>query len=109
MRQTRLPASASAAPRLTVVVVFPTPPFWFISAMIRMGVTSVSLRESSRFMGISQGVTCYWILDTRGALNDRSRLRVTSIKEQVSPYPAHQIKEPFRRGWEGFFFVLRPS
>src|SRR4051795_13131886 len=36
MRQTRLPCSARAAPRLTVVVVLPTPPFWFISAMIRM-------------------------------------------------------------------------
>src|SRR5687767_12127257 len=37
MRQTFWPASASAAPRLTVVVVFPTPPFWFINAMIRVG------------------------------------------------------------------------
>src|SRR5688572_4865234 len=35
-RHTRLPSSASAAPRLTVVVVFPTPPFWFITAMVRM-------------------------------------------------------------------------
>src|SRR5688500_18239027 len=36
IRQTRLPSSARAAPRLAVVVVLPTPPFWFISAMIRM-------------------------------------------------------------------------
>src|SRR5437867_3566399 len=36
MRQTRCPCSARAAPRLAVVVVLPTPPFWFISAMIRM-------------------------------------------------------------------------
>src|SRR6185437_7643362 len=35
-RQTRLPSSARAAPRLTVVVVFPTPPFWFINAITRM-------------------------------------------------------------------------
>src|SRR3954447_11374855 len=35
--QTRLPASASAAPRLTLVVVLPTPPFWFITAMTRGG------------------------------------------------------------------------
>src|SRR5437762_10902986 len=37
IKQTVLPSSARAAPRLTVVVVFPTPPFWFIRAMIRMG------------------------------------------------------------------------
>src|SRR4051794_9094439 len=36
IRQTLLPSSARAAPRLTVVVVLPTPPFWFIRAMIRM-------------------------------------------------------------------------
>src|SRR3954470_16484100 len=36
MRQTVLPISARAAPRLTVVVVLPTPPFWFIRAMVRM-------------------------------------------------------------------------
>src|SRR5439155_12698508 len=32
----RWPSSASAAPRLTAVVVFPTPPFWFASATILM-------------------------------------------------------------------------
>ena len=31
------PYSASAAPRLIVVVVLPTPPFWLASAMIRAG------------------------------------------------------------------------
>src|SRR5688572_24282574 len=36
MRQTFRPASASAAPRFTVVVVLPTPPFWFIMAMTRV-------------------------------------------------------------------------
>src|SRR3954451_5423201 len=35
IRQTVFPSSASAAPRFTVVVVFPTPPFWFINAMMR--------------------------------------------------------------------------
>src|SRR2546423_13102074 len=44
MRQTRFPSSAKAAPRLTVVVVFPTPPFWFISAMIRMAAASLRAR-----------------------------------------------------------------
>src|SRR5688572_15033526 len=36
-RRTRRPRSARAAPRLTVVVVLPTPPFWFMRAMVRMG------------------------------------------------------------------------
>src|SRR3954468_4237031 len=34
---TRRPYSASAAPRLIVVVVLPTPPFWLHIAMIRAG------------------------------------------------------------------------
>src|SRR5947209_5001953 len=33
-RRTRDPASARHAPRLTAVVVFPTPPFWLLSAKI---------------------------------------------------------------------------
>src|SRR6266704_425934 len=35
--RTRRPYSASAAPRLIVLVVLPTPPFWFAIAMIRAG------------------------------------------------------------------------
>src|SRR5262245_31010804 len=31
---TRLPFAASAAPRLQVVVVLPTPPFWFMTATV---------------------------------------------------------------------------
>ena len=34
---TRRPSSASAAPRLIVEVVLPTPPFWLHSAMMRAG------------------------------------------------------------------------
>src|SRR6476661_10444576 len=34
---TRRPTSARAAPRLMVVVVFPTPPFWLHMAMMRAG------------------------------------------------------------------------
>src|SRR5215469_2122444 len=33
--RTWAPRSASAAPRFITVVVFPTPPFWFATAMIR--------------------------------------------------------------------------
>src|SRR6056297_2500210 len=32
--RTRFPSSTSAAARFMVVVVFPTPPFWFVTAMI---------------------------------------------------------------------------
>ena len=34
MGRSVLSASLSAAPKLTAVVVFPTPPFWFAMAMI---------------------------------------------------------------------------
>src|SRR5690606_40507468 len=39
-RRTRRPYSASAAPRLIVVVVLPTPPFWLQTATIRAGPCS---------------------------------------------------------------------
>src|SRR5215208_4088454 len=55
MRQTFLPSSASVAPRLTVVVVFPTPPFWFIRAMVRM-IAAAPWRTSDRsLIGLSRG------------------------------------------------------
>src|SRR3954451_8633893 len=38
---TRRPYSASAAPRFTVVVVLPTPPFWLQSAITRAGPCEV--------------------------------------------------------------------
>src|SRR3954463_6934001 len=41
MTRTRRPASARAAPRLTAVVVLPTPPFWLATAMIRPGRTAL--------------------------------------------------------------------
>src|SRR5579859_4017901 len=36
MSSTRRPRTASSAPRLTVVVVLPTPPFWLAMAMMRV-------------------------------------------------------------------------
>src|SRR5690606_38889793 len=61
---TRAPLRASAAARLTVVVVLPTPPFWFAIVKIRVasgsGKTSASrarlrrvISESSRARGVS--------------------------------------------------------
>ena len=41
MRHTRRPESARPAARFTLVVVFPTPPFWFITAILRMGFLSL--------------------------------------------------------------------
>src|SRR5919201_5698832 len=38
--RTRWPFSASAAPRLTAVVLLPTPPFWLATATIRAAGTS---------------------------------------------------------------------
>src|SRR3954471_22047143 len=68
MRQTVLPISARAAPRLTVVVVLPTPPFWFIRAMVRMGCRlrgprepSVSVLVTSRIIGGRGAKTRYFL------------------------------------------------
>src|SRR5271170_1587459 len=41
-RRTRRPCSARAAPRLIVVVVLPTPPFWLQTATVRAGPCSIS-------------------------------------------------------------------
>src|SRR3954471_22202112 len=96
MRHTRFPASARAAPRWTVVVVFPTPPFWFISAMIRIGWTSVSrgrasvYRKSLGFLGISQGSH----VSVRGPLffvrciaaTDNGRLTTDQNKRTLPPW-----------------------
>src|ERR1700758_888197 len=40
--RTRRPCSARAAPRLIVVVVLPTPPFWLQTATVRAGPCSIS-------------------------------------------------------------------
>src|SRR5262245_23165958 len=52
---TRRPYSASAAPRLMVVVVLPTPPFWLHIAMTRAGPCSVRAGGSGRY-GIGRPV-----------------------------------------------------
>ena len=49
------PASARQAARLTAVVVFPTPPFWFARAKTVLGTASIVLRgrtASGRFLAI---------------------------------------------------------
>src|SRR5258708_14713727 len=40
-RHTRRPSRARPAARLTLVVVLPTPPFWFITAILRIGFLSL--------------------------------------------------------------------
>src|ERR1700716_4043151 len=45
MMSTWAPRSASAAPRFMTVVVLPTPPFWFATAIVR-GVKTTMLRPS---------------------------------------------------------------
>src|SRR5437867_2330618 len=44
--RTRFPASARHAPRLTAVVLLPTPPFWLAMAMIRAVRTLSAFRDS---------------------------------------------------------------
>src|SRR3954469_5362591 len=58
IRQTRLPSSARAAPRLVVVVVLPTPPFWFISAMIRMIRLRAKRLPVMRMVGPARRANC---------------------------------------------------
>src|SRR5690242_11753957 len=41
MMQTRFPFSARAAERFTAVVVLPTPPFWLITAILRIAWHSI--------------------------------------------------------------------
>src|SRR5579884_2316981 len=48
---TRQPNSASAAPRLIAVVVFPTPPFWLHSAITRAGRGSTGGRGWASSLG----------------------------------------------------------
>src|SRR5208282_949425 len=52
MRQIRMPVSASAALMFTAVVVFPTPPFWFMMAIerIRSSLVSADYRVVSAFL-----------------------------------------------------------
>ena len=53
MTRTRSPPEASAAARLTALVVLPTPPFWFATAMIRVLVGTLNLAspiDSRRFI-----------------------------------------------------------
>src|SRR5919112_204172 len=86
MRHTRRPASASAAPRLTVVVVLPTPPFWFIRAIVRMGHRPW-FRILDRIIGEGWG-------KTSGHWDERRDQMLDAWGEK---------KETFRRGGEGFF------
>src|SRR5262249_16893750 len=51
MHRTRNPFSLSATPRLRVVVVFATPPFWFASASTRATAGAVSDAGTPRKLG----------------------------------------------------------
>src|SRR3990172_4838 len=55
MTRTRFPVSASATPRLSVVVVFATPPFWFANTM-----TFAITAPSSRGTGAVPGAGTTW-------------------------------------------------
>src|SRR5438045_9639563 len=72
-RQTFFPASASAAPRLTVVVVLPTPPFWFINAMVRMRDLRVRPQILADLWGNTRRDTGHLSLVTRGNTAEPTR------------------------------------
>src|SRR5437868_2294895 len=81
IKQTRLPISAMAAPRLTVVVVLPTPPFWFIRAMVRMGCRlrgprepSVSVLVTLRIIGGRGAKTRHFLPVRRGQKKETFRV-----------------------------------
>ena len=67
MSRTRRPCRASAAAMLTAVVVFPTPPFWLATVMIRVAVgrghcscrtlRTSTARRASRAIGVSSSAS----------------------------------------------------
>src|ERR1700750_809295 len=69
-RSTRRPFCANAAARLTAVVVFPTPPFWFAIAMIVL--------KSSR--------SVYREFQKASELNTESHRQVPCFPDHVGPF-----------------------
>ena len=78
---TRRPNSASAAPRLMVDVVLPTPPFWLHSAMIRAGpCRSSGVGSGSCAGGLGR------VPDRRSSRRSPARRR-RSARRQARPRP----------------------
>src|SRR2546425_8457565 len=72
--RTWAPSSASAAPRFMTVVVLPTPPFWFATAMVR-GVEASPLNPSCA------NVTT-WVCTAGRILFGKSRRAYSACKEE---------------------------
>src|SRR3954449_3350132 len=82
MTSTRRPASARAAPRLTAVVVLPTPPFWLATAMICPGrAARESCAEALSAAAFNAACPSVWPADDlfQGD-NDTARVRPAGVK-----------------------------
>src|SRR5215216_3665564 len=117
IRQTVLPISARAAPRLTVVVVLPTPPFWFIRAMVRMQPPPCA--RSPSFAAIMRGKAAITTGDKKRSLPPwQGRLLFVSgpqlepgpktleVRNDSSDVPAGATCRRVRRSEESYFFDL---
>src|SRR5205807_3304812 len=79
--RTRRPISAKAVPRLMVVVVLPTPPFWLATAMIRLGTGPDYLRERQ----------------ATGAAGVASRRRLSLVPSRRTPVQRFELSIGFPR------------
>ena len=95
MMQTLAPALASAAARLTLVVVLPTPPFWFITAIVRIVFLSSSLCSHPSCGGFSSSEGLYETEPSCVKMSQPpSRIEVTRIKH----LPGGRSTRPALRG-----------
>src|SRR5438105_12213794 len=90
--RTWAPSSASAAPRFMTVVVLPTPPFWFATAMVR-GVEARPLNPSCA------NVTT-WVCTAGRILFGKSRSAYPACKEKAGGeeyqggFSGHRKRQP---------------
>src|SRR4051794_30792005 len=103
--RTRYPSSASAAPRLTAVVVLPTPPFWFAIARTdgsSIGGSAVMVSGGAAPWGSGGGGSLTSICDS---FTGSCFLRLTRDKnggEEAGPAPG--IGRDGRRGADSHMF-----
>src|SRR5829696_607930 len=108
---TRRPYSTSAAPRLMVDVVLPTPPFWLHIAMIRAGPCSVRGLGSGRGRWRARaGSCCFETAPISGPLScgrataeaASARVAMGLVASTSCPIPVHPgaVSRPARSGEE---------
>src|SRR5260370_36740870 len=94
MSRTRCPISASAAARLTAVVVVPTPPFCMATAIVR-AKSAPSLTEARRDRPRGDASEGYPTIIGRGVLDpahrSRGRCRLRGGRGQAIPHPPQAL------------------